>query len=92
MSEPKMQIKVKSHDYTEFETEVSSVKGKLLIGHLKNHSKLKLRSNTDQLKVVRKVLKEALYTSMKDSDRELCLESSIGALNKLIDELEGAGE
>lgn len=38
MSELKMQIKVKSHDYTEFETEVSADEGQRLIEQLKEQT------------------------------------------------------
>ncbi|API89408.1 hypothetical protein BKP56_09140 [Marinilactibacillus sp. 15R] len=45
MSEPKMQIKVKSYDHTEFETEVSVGEGKQLMEQLKKGYNLQIFRN-----------------------------------------------
>lgn len=88
MSELKMQIKVKSYDHTEFETEVSAEEGQTLINKLKEVKAV--RSEIEKLVTIRETLGNVLYQPMDEIDREMYTEAAFNMIDKLIKDIEGA--
>lgn len=88
MSELKMQIKVKSYDLTEFETEVSAEEGQSLIGKLKEEKAV--RSEIEKLITVRETLGDVLYQPMDEIDKEMYTDAAFKMIDKLIKDIEGS--
>lgn len=88
MSEPKMQIKVKSYDITEFEIEVSVEEGQKLIKLFENE--VLIEASVDTLLNIREIIGNLRDHPLNYFERILNTDAAFNMIDKLIKDIEGA--